>query len=133
MEKKQDVGLLMIRVIIALPMLIYGLSKLNNGIDFIKSLLQDNGLPTFFSYGVYVGEIIAPILIIAGYRTRLAALLFAFNCLTAILLTQTSLVFKLNQNGGWAIELLAIYMVVSFGLYFTGAGKIAVSNKALLD
>lgn len=125
MEKKIDLGLLIIRVIIAFPMFIYGISKCVSGVGFIEQMLSDKGLPTFLAYGVYVGELIAPLLIIIGFKTRLASAVFAFNCLTAILLANTSAIFALNQYGGWQLELLAIYMFVSLGLAFTGPGKYA--------
>ena len=133
MKKQNDVGLLMIRLIIAGPMFLYGIGKVLNGIDFIKSMLAEFGMPQFIAYGVYAGEIIAPILIMIGLRTRIAGLVFAFNCLTIILLSQTNNIFRLNDFGGWAIELLAIYMVVSAALFFTGAGRYAISAKNKWD
>lgn len=125
MEKNINLGLLIIRVIIAFPMFIYGISKCVNGVEFIEQMLADKGLPSILAYGVYIGELIAPLLIIIGFKTRLASAVFAFNCLTAILLANTSAIFALNQYGGWQLELLAIYMFVSLGLVFTGPGKFA--------
>lgn len=133
MKNRTDVGLLMIRLIIAGPMLLYGIGKILHGVDFIKEMLADVGMPAFIANGVYAGEIIAPILIIIGFRTKLAGLVFAFNCLTIILLSQTQNILTLNEFGGWAIELLAIYMVVTGALFFTGAGKYAVSIKSKWD
>lgn len=128
MEKKNDLGLLIIRIIIAFPMFIYGINKAINGVEFIESMLISKGLPGFVAYGVYVGELIAPIFIIIGYQTRMASAIFSFNCLTAILLANTSAIFALNNYGGWALELLAIYMFVSLGLIFTGPGKYSITG-----
>ncbi len=133
MDKKNDVGLLMIRIIIAFSMLIYGINKLVYGIDFIKEMLHQKGIPVFIGNGVLIGELLAPILIIIGFRTRIAAVIFSFNCLTAILLAQTSAIFALNEYGGWKLELLAIYLIVSLGLFFTGAGKYAISIHSKWD
>lgn len=133
MKKQNDIGLLMIRLIIAAPMFLYGIGKVISGVDFIKDMLAEYGLPSFIAYGVYAGEIVAPLLIIAGFRTRLAGLVFAFNCLTIILLSQMNNILRLNDYGGWAIELLAIYMIVSAALFFTGAGKYAISTKNKWD
>lgn len=123
----------MVRFAIGVPMLIYGINKMINGIAFIAQMLEENGLPSVMAYGVYAGEVLAPILILVGFRTRLAAIIFAVNCLTAILLTQTSSLFSLNQYGGWAVELLVIYMLVGLSLMFTGAGKYAVSTNNQWD
>ncbi|WP_121966807.1 DoxX family protein [Myroides sp. N17-2] len=133
MNKNQDVGLLVMRIGIGFPMLLYGLGKLFNGISFIQGILVDRGLPAFFGYGVYVGEVIAPILLLIGYRTRLASLVFAINCITAMLLVQSADVFSLNDNGGWKVELLGIYALVAVGLFFTGAGRLAISSNHQWD
>ena len=133
MNKNQDIGLLITRISIGFPMLLYGIGKLFNGISFIQSVLVDKGLPAFFGYGVYVGEVIAPLLLLIGYRTRLASLVFAINCLTAMLLVQSADIFSLNDNGGWKVELLGIYALVAVGLFFTGGGNLVVSSKNQWD
>ncbi|MCR6637969.1 MAG: DoxX family protein [Sporocytophaga sp.] len=133
MKKNIDLGIFVTRIAIGFPMLVYGISKLFYGIDFIKDMLIEKGLPSFIAYGVFLGEVVAPILIIIGFRTRLAGFVFAVNCLTAICLTQMSNAFKLNDYGGWALELLAIYMLIATGILFTGGGKIAVSTNNQWD
>lgn len=133
MNTKQHTGLLILRVSIAFTMLIYGISKLFYGNDFIIGLLERYGLPSFLSYGVFVGEIIAPILIIIGFRTKLGGLVFAINCLVAILMVQLPNIFKLNETGGWAIGLIFIYMMFGIAIFFTGAGKYALSTNNKWD
>lgn len=55
--------------------------------------------------------IIAPILIIIGYRTRIAALAVLFNMLMAVLLVFRYLLFTLKEaGGGWIIELEALFL-----------------------
>ncbi|MGG5506286.1 MULTISPECIES: DoxX family protein [unclassified Myroides] len=133
MNKQIDTGLLLSRIAIGFPMLFYGVGKLIHGIGFIQQTLLDKGLPAFFGYGVYVGEVIAPILLLLGWRTRLAAAVFAINCVTAILLVQSAAIFSLNDNGGWQIELLMIYALVAVSLFFTGGGKYALSTTHQWD
>lgn len=133
MQTNFHLGFLLARIAIGFPMLIYGISKLIHGIDFIKGMLADLHLPEAMAYGVYVGEVLAPIALLLGFKTRLAAAVFAFNCLTAILMAQLPNLFRLNDFGGWAMELLVIYMLVAVGLFFTGGGKFAVTNKSLWD
>lgn len=133
MNTKQDTGLLILRVSIALTMLVYGITKLIFGIDFIKSLLNQHGIPSFIAYGVYIGEILAPILIVIGYRTKLVGLVFAINCLVAIIIVQLPYLFKLNEFGGWAIGPIFIYMMFGITLFFTGAGKHALSTNNKWD
>ncbi len=133
MKRNGDLGLFLIRNIIALTMLLHGINKIAHGLGFIQEVLVKQGLPSFLSYGVYIGEILVPLLIMVGFRTRLASLILVINCLTIILLTQMDKIFSLNENGGLAIELVAIYLIVSLGLFFTGAGKIALSTKNKWD
>jgi len=133
MYKKQHIGLLILRVSIALTMLVYGITKLIFGIDFITSLLNQYDLPSFIGYGVFIGEILAPILIIIGYRTKLVGLVFAINCFVAVVMVQLPNLLKLNESGGWAIGLIFIYMMFGIALFFTGAGKYALSIKNKWD
>lgn len=133
MNKNQNIGLLIIRLSIGLLMLLHGISKLLHGIDGISQMVTNLGLPQFLSYGVFIGEIVMPLLIIIGFRTRLASIIFVFNMLTAFLLVHTPDLFKLTPQGGWAIELLALYLFGALALFFTGAGKYAVSSSSKWD
>ncbi|KMQ62986.1 DoxX family protein [Chryseobacterium angstadtii] len=128
MNRNIDLGILITRIAIGFPMLVYGISKLIHGVGFIENMMVEKNLPSFLAYGVFMGEIIAPVMIIAGLRIRLAGLVFAANCFTAIVLAQTGSLFKLNEFGGWALELLAIYLLVGLSFFFTGAGKYAISK-----
>ncbi|WP_278380225.1 DoxX family protein [Chryseobacterium arthrosphaerae] len=127
MKKNIDLGMLISRIAIGIPMSVYGINKLIHGIGFIEDMMTMHGLPSFFAYGVFAGEIIAPVMLIIGFRARLAGAVFAANCFTATILAQTANIFKLNDFGGWALELLAIYMLIGLSFFFTGAGKYAVS------
>ncbi len=114
-------------------MLLHGIAKLSHGVDFLSGMFQDLGLPGFFAYSVYIGEIVAPVLLIIGYRTKLAALLFPFTMLAAVLMAHASDIFVLTQTGGWAIELQALYFFGALALFFTGAGTYAVSKTSKWD
>lgn len=133
MNTKQHLGLLLLRISIAFTMLIYGISKLISGIDFISDLIAQYGLPSFLGYGVFVGEIIAPTLIIIGYRTKLAGLIFAINCFVAIIMVQLPNLLKLNEFGGWEIGPLFIYTFFGIALFFIGGGKYGLSTENKWD
>lgn len=132
MNKNNDLGLLILRIALSALMLLHGIAKLQ-GVSFIEGVLSEKGLPPFLAYGVYITEIIAPLLIIVGYRTRLAAAVFAFGALFAMLLVHASDIFTLNQHGGWGVELLGLYLFGSVALFFTGSGKYALSNTHKID
>jgi putative oxidoreductase len=127
MKKNIDTGLLILRLTLGILMFLHGIEKIQKGVSFIKGSLTDIGLPAFIGNGVYIGEILAPLMLIIGYRTRVAALIYAANCLVAILLVHASDIFTLTKHGGWGIELLGLYLFGSLTLYFTGSGKYALS------
>lgn len=66
--------------------------------------LREQGLPAFIAYGVYVGEILAPILIILGLFTRPAALVYAFTLVVAFLMVGTGKVFTVTDVGAWGVK-----------------------------
>lgn len=132
MNTNKDLGLLILRLSVGLLMLLHGIAKLK-GVDFIEGMLSAKGLPAFLAYGVYVTEIIAPILIVIGFRTRLAAAVFVFGCLFALFLAHTQDIFTLNQHGGWGVELLGLYFFGALALYFMGGGKYGLSTTHKWD
>jgi putative oxidoreductase len=131
--QNKDTGLLIHRVSISVLILFHGIANMSSNYSFIKTLVSGIGLPAFIAYMVFIGEIVAPILIIVGYRTRLASLLVAFNMLIAILMAHSADIFSLNQFGGWAIELQGLYLFSAVSLIFLGAGKYAVSSSTIWD
>ncbi|KRB59619.1 DoxX family protein [Flavobacterium sp. Root186] len=133
MRKNNDFGLLILRITIGFLMLLHGISKFKGGLDFISGMLVEKGLPGFFAYGVIIGEILAPILIIIGFRTRIAALILAFNCLVAVLMAHSQDIFKISDHGGWELELLGLYFFTAIALFFTGGGKFATSKSNKWD
>ena len=110
-------------------MLFHGFFKLFNGIDGIKFLVTQAGLPEFFAYGVYLGEILFPILIIIGLFTRISSLFFALTMVFAIFLAHSNDIFALGKTGGPVIELALIYLLASISIMFIGAGKFSLDAK----
>jgi len=133
MNRNINTGLLVLRLTIGILMLFHGIAKLIHGLSGIENILSANGLPTFLSYGVYIGEVIVPILIIIGYKTRMASAILAANMLFALFLVHSNDIFSLSKTGGWAVELIAIYLLGALTLFFTGAGKYAISKSSKWD
>lgn len=131
--KSNDFGIVIVRVTVGLLLLPHGISKLINGIDFLGELLSKVSLPPVMRYGVFIGEIIAPILLVIGYRTRIAALFVAFNMFMTVYLAHRELVFTIKSSGSWAIELNALFFFGALALFFTGGGKYCVSSKSTWD
>lgn len=132
MKKNTDLGLLLLRITVAGLMLFHGFAKLSN-LDGIKGMLSSNGLPEFMAYGSYITELIAPVLIIIGFRTRLASLTFFLGMITALFLAHSENMFALSKTGGLEIELILLYALGALVLFFTGSGKYAISTKNIWD
>lgn len=130
LDRKIDLGLLILRLGLGVMMLLHGVAKISNGLGGIEAVLAAQNLPSWIAYGVYVGEIIAPLFMIVGYYTRLASLVFVVNMIVAVALVHPNDIFVLTNTGGWAIEIQGLYILGALTLVFTGAGKYAIgSNK----
>ena len=123
-----NIGKLILRVMLGSLMLFHGVDKLQHGIGFIKGLVVAQGLPEFLAYGVYVGEIVAPILLILGWRSRIWAGIIAFNMLVVIYMTQLGAFMKLGAHGAWAVELQMFYLFSALAIAFLGSGKFAITR-----
>lgn len=111
-------GFLILRWSVAILILLHGIAKLLNGVAGIQGMLGKVGLPPLLAYGVFLGEVIAPLLVITGFWVGPAALVMAINMLFAIGLVHMSELFTLGKSGGWALELQ--------GLFFFGSLAIAL-------
>jgi len=116
----------LLRLAVGGLMLFHGLHKAIDGVDGIAGMLVAKGLPGFIAYGVLVGEVIAPILIILGILTRPVALVLAFTMVVAWLMVGTGKTFALDAVGAWAIESLVYFFVGALAVAFLGAGRYAV-------
>lgn len=123
-----DWGKLILRVTVAVLLLMHGLSKVQNGIGWMAGMLQSNHLPAFVGYGVYVGEVVAPLLLIAGIFTRPAALVIAFDMVMAIVLVQRDKFFTRAQGGGWGVEIEMFFLLAAVTIFLLGSGRYAVSK-----
>ena len=125
-----DLGRLLLRILLGGLILIHGISKLRSGPGFVLDTVVKAGLPAAFGYLVYVGEVLAPLLLIIGYWTRAAALIIAINMVVAILLVHTSQFFTLSQTGGWALELQGMYLGTAVAILLLGAGRFSAGGAA---
>jgi putative oxidoreductase len=123
-----DWGKLLLRLAVAGLLIFHGIAKLKNGIGWMAGPLGALGLPAFVGYGVYVGEVIAPIFVILGKWARIAGLVIAFNMLGAIFIALRDKMFTLNMGGGWAIELELLFLLGGITIFLLGSGKYSLSK-----
>ena len=127
--KSEDLGKLLLRISVGLVLIFHGYFKIVNGIEWIKPMLGGVGLPGFLAYGVYLGEFVAPLMVILGLRTRIAAPVIVINMVMAIALAHRNQIFSIKEaGGGWAIELDALILLGALALFFLGGGRLGITK-----
>ncbi|OUM00955.1 DoxX family protein [Variovorax sp. JS1663] len=125
-----DAGKLVLRLAIGVLVLLHGVFKLSAGVGFIGGMLAKAGLPGGLAYLVYVGEVIAPLLLIAGLWTRAAAAVVVVNMLVAIGLVHMGDLFAMTRQGGWALELQGLYLGGAIAVGLLGGGRFSVGGAS---
>lgn len=128
MNKYDDAGKLILRLTLGILILLHGIAKMTNGISGVMNLVAQQGWPTFVAYGVYIGEVVAPVLLIVGLFTRLAGLIVAANMAAACLLAHSSQWFDLGRTGGWQLELQGMFFFSAIAVALLGAGRYSVGG-----
>lgn len=124
-----DLGKLVLRLSVGILMLMHGIFKLSHGIGGIEGMLVAKGLPAFFAWGAYVGEVIAPVLVILGLYTRLGGLLLVAQMVVAILLAHMAQLSMINNMGGWQIELQGLFLFGGLAIALLGAGRFSLGGS----
>ena len=125
-----DAGKLLLRVSLGALMLFHGIAKVMEGPAGIVGLVEKAGLPGPFGYLVYVGEVLAPVLLIVGLWTRAAAAVIAINMVVAVYLVHRHELFTLSKTGGWALELQGFYFLTALAVMLLGAGRFSAGGAA---
>ena len=123
-----DTGKLVLRAALAVLILFHGAAKLAGGVGFITGLVAQAGLPPALGYLVLVGEVAAPLLVLLGLWARAGALVIAFNMVVALLLVHTGDFFKINETGGWAVELQVLLLASAVAVALLGAGRYSIQG-----
>jgi len=129
MQGSTDLGKLVLRVVLGVLILFHGVSKLIHGPGFIVDALAHAGMPTVLAYGVYVGEVVAPVLLLLGFWTRVGALIILVNMIVALALVHMSQLTSLADTGGWALELQGMYLGTALAIALLGAGRFSMGGN----
>lgn len=127
--QSEALGKLILRLTLGILLLLHGIAKVTNPartLDSMSGMLTAAGLPTYLAYGVFAGEVLAPILIILGIYSRIGGLIVVINMVFAVLLAHATQLLSLTKTGGWALELQGFYLLTGLALFFLGSGKMAV-------
>ncbi len=125
----EDIGKLVLRVGTGVLILLHGIFKLQNGVDGVAGMLTAHGLPSMLAYGVYLGEVVAPVLVIIGLYTRIAPWSWPATWWWRSP-WRTWHSFSRSADGGWALELQGMYLFASIAIALLGAGRLGVGGTA---
>jgi putative oxidoreductase len=125
----EDIGKLILRITTAGLILFHGTFKIIHGVAFMDPALAAYHLPGFVAYGVYLGEVVAPLFIIFGLWTRIASLVVVFNMIMAILLEAHRNTFLLRPSGAWGLETEAFFLLTALVIFLIGAGRYSVVHE----
>ena len=126
---QNDLGRLILRLVLGLLILLHGIAKLRGGMGGIVGLVESHGLPGFLGYGVLIGEVFAPLMLIAGFHARIGAIIIAINMVFAFALVHMGEIGHLNGQGGWALELQGMFLFTAIALALLGPGRYSVNGR----
>jgi putative oxidoreductase len=126
---QNDLGRLILRVVLGALLLLHGIAKLRGGMGGIVGMVEAHGLPGVIGYGVLAGEVLGPLMLIAGFYARIGALLVAINMLFAFALVHMADLTHLNEQGGWALELQGMFLFTAIALALLGPGRYSVNGR----
>jgi len=129
----EDLGKLILRLTTGGLILFHGINKIIHGIAFMGNALADFHLPAFIAYGVYLGEVVAPLFMIFGLWARFASLVVVFNMIMAILLEAHRNVFVIQRTGAWGLEAEAFFLLTAVVVFLVGAGRFSVMREKELS
>ena len=124
-----DIGKLILRLTLGVLLLLHGIAKIRSGVSGMSGMLTGMGLPAELAYGVYIGEVLAPLLVIVGFYARVGALIIVVNMLFAIALVHMKDLFDLGDGGGWRLELQAFFLLTALVVALIGPGRYAVNRR----
>ncbi len=124
-----DFGKLVLRITLGVLVLLHGIAKLRGGVGPIGEMLTAHGLPAALAYGALVGEVLGPLMLIAGFYARIGALLVVVNMLFAIFLAHLGQLGMLNEQGGWQLELQGMFLGTAVALALLGPGRYSVNGR----
>ncbi|MDE1939898.1 MAG: DoxX family protein [Alphaproteobacteria bacterium] len=125
----EDLGKLVLRLCLGGLLLFHGVHKLLNGLGMIEARLVAHNISAAVAYGVYLGELVAPLLIILGLFSRIGGMLVVGNMIVALLLMHVPYLLALTPGtGGYALELQAFYLFSGLAVALLGAGRFSLGG-----
>lgn len=126
-----DLGRLIARISLAFLMLPHGIVKLPffHGLVNVQATLTEAGLPISLAILAPIFEILAPLMLVIGWRVRVASIIVIGTMLFALAATVGFNLFALDAVGGFKGEKALMYISLALVVLFLGAGKYSIDKK----
>lgn len=121
-----DLAKLVLRLGFGIFFLLHGINKVTGDLSGIEGIFAKFGLPGFLAYASYLGEFVAPIFIIIGLWTRLAASMGVVSSIVIVVLMHSEHFFTLTKTGAWVIEPIGTFLCGFLAIMLLGSGKYAI-------
>jgi putative oxidoreductase len=121
-----NLGKLLLRLMIGGMLLLHGIYKLQHGIGHIQEMLTIHHIPTLLSYGVYLGECMAPLMLILGIYSRIWAGVILINMSMALWLTNFKGIATFGAYGAWGAQSIMFFLLGALTIILVGSGKYAI-------
>ena len=128
MNSMDSLGKLVLRLTVGGLLLMHGVHKLLDGIDPIKHMLAAHGLPDALGYGVYLGEVVGPILVILGLFSRVGGLLIVADLIVAVVLARMADLLVITSAGSYALETEVFLLFGGVAVILLGAGSLSLGG-----
>jgi uncharacterized membrane protein YphA (DoxX/SURF4 family) len=120
---RTDAGLLVLRLGVGTLLLFHGVYKITHGVAWIAGPLSGAGLPAWLQYGAYVGEVLAPALVILSRLFGYTPLTLVFTpmliaAVAIAVLVTAFITFDGESNWGEGVSLLALYAIIATSFWW---------------
>ena len=129
MSRYEDAGKLVLRLAIGILILLHGVAKLRFGLGDVVPALERAHIPVALGHLIYIGEVVAPIMMIVGFWTRPAALLVATTMAVALVLGHPRELFQMTNHGGLLLEVQWMFFAGALAVGLLGAGRLGLGGE----
>ncbi|MGE6256920.1 DoxX family protein [Heyndrickxia sporothermodurans] len=127
MNVKNELGAVILRIVIGVSFFVHGLVKFQGGIENISGWFDSIGIPGFMAYVIASIELVGGLALIIGFGTRVVSALFVLIMLGAIIKVKFAVGFLGNDKmAGYELELA--YLAISLFLAINGSRLLSVSQ-----
>ena len=128
MSNRNEIGKLLLRVVLGIVFLAHGVSKFQGGIGNTVGWFESIGIPGFLAYAVGTIEVVGGIALILGLGTRVVSLLLGIIMLGAIFTVNLPAGFIEGYVLDLVLLVLAVHLVLN-GSKLLSLGQVINKGK----